>query len=246
MAKKKEDRCTGHCCRSFSISRSPAELRAEFERPATDPTREKDIDQLHGMLIYLGQFHTNPVLETKGETWTRKAMLIACKSEEKYTPPPQTMRAGINSPWAPRNEDPRGQHWYACRNIQLDGNCGIYETRPDMCRRYPNGQVCVFTECTWSKEGQEKHFNKGRSSVHVLDGPVGDLIPASSLTAKQRKKQGERLHAQDQSRTRHPARTAAVDARSGLDPVSKEEAREERDRDLAALSVARTGYVRGQ
>lgn len=189
---KKEDRCTGHCCRSFGLQRSPAQLQAEFDRPKTDPTREKDIDRLFGMLIYLGQFLTNPILETKGETWTRKAMLIACKIEEKLTPPPERMTvAEEGHHLRVRGDDPRGLHWYACRHVQFNGDCGIYEERPDMCRRYPNGQECVFTGCTWSTEGQQK----ARDALYprlTLDPvpsiPMGEVVPAKDLTRKARRK----------------------------------------------------------
>lgn len=33
---------------------------------------------------------------------------------------------------------------YTCRHLQLNGDCGIYEDRPAMCRDYPYGQVCEF------------------------------------------------------------------------------------------------------
>jgi Fe-S-cluster containining protein len=39
--------------------------------------------------------------------------------------------------------------WYAqfttrCRNLQPDGRCGIYETRPQICREYKAGE-CDYT-----------------------------------------------------------------------------------------------------
>lgn len=35
----------------------------------------------------------------------------------------------------------RAQHFFTCRHF--DGkNCGIYENRPDMCKRYPYGDPC--------------------------------------------------------------------------------------------------------
>lgn len=38
---------------------------------------------------------------------------------------------------------------YSCRNLQENGDCGIYDSRPSMCRRYPYCGVCRFAGCTW-------------------------------------------------------------------------------------------------
>ncbi len=41
-------------------------------------------------------------------------------------------------------------HWYTCRNHDADsGNCTIYETRPQMCRDFPNGRECPNAGCTY-------------------------------------------------------------------------------------------------
>jgi Fe-S-cluster containining protein len=37
--------------------------------------------------------------------------------------------------------------WYTCRNLQEDGLCAVYETRPAMCREYPYGDQCMFPGC---------------------------------------------------------------------------------------------------
>lgn len=155
---KAEGRCTGHCCHSFSINMSPAELLAEAAKPDTDEHKEKDANLLATMLIYHGQFATNPLMKVKGESWSRKALAIGLKAEEEVRPRDQLMETNAGS----RSFlDTRGSHWYGCRHIQLDGNCGIYETRPDMCRKYPNhGMECQFEECTMSTEEQKKHQEK--------------------------------------------------------------------------------------
>lgn len=156
---KKQDRCTGHCCRSFSLRMSPAEIEAEFKTPKDNPHRPPDIDRLHEMVIYLGQFQTNPILETKDESWPKKALLIATRGD-KLAPLEQDME-GVSSLRPKRIDyDARGQHWYACRHVQLNGDCGIYEQRPELCRRYPNGHVCQFVDCTWSEESQKRFFKK--------------------------------------------------------------------------------------
>jgi Fe-S-cluster containining protein len=40
-------------------------------------------------------------------------------------------------------------HYYRCKNLQPNGDCGIYDTRPDMCRDYPYGRPCKIEGCTW-------------------------------------------------------------------------------------------------
>ncbi len=40
------------------------------------------------------------------------------------------------------------QHWYRCRHLQENGNCGNYEHRPGLCRGYPYGRFCFETGCT--------------------------------------------------------------------------------------------------
>lgn len=36
------------------------------------------------------------------------------------------------------------KHW-----DEATGNCGIYATRPSMCRDYPYGEPCKYKECAW-------------------------------------------------------------------------------------------------
>lgn len=45
--------------------------------------------------------------------------------------------------------------FYTCKNLLTNGDCGIYETRPKMCREYPHygraGALCRYSTCTWSR-----------------------------------------------------------------------------------------------
>jgi Fe-S-cluster containining protein len=45
-------------------------------------------------------------------------------------------------------------HFYTCRHYK-DGNCTVYEQRPNICRDYPYGSTCKYKECTWSLEDQK-------------------------------------------------------------------------------------------
>ncbi len=41
-------------------------------------------------------------------------------------------------------------HYYTCKHFdEPSGNCGIYETRPKMCRDFPYGKPCPFPDCGW-------------------------------------------------------------------------------------------------
>ena len=46
------------------------------------------------------------------------------------------------------------KHLFTCKNLQSDGDCSIYDSRPRMCSDYPYGRQCGLKECTWSVEGQ--------------------------------------------------------------------------------------------
>jgi Fe-S-cluster containining protein len=192
---KFKSRCSGHCCRSFSIAKSPEQFRRDFEMKPDDPARPRDIDKLHNMLIYLGQFHTNPLLRIKGESWAQKALQIARNDEPNNT----KLQMEIESKYGLLGPH-RGQHWYACRHVQLNGDCGIYEDRPELCRLYPNGQECSFEDCTFEKGDQDKHRlevwdkrDDGLPRLQVLeraDTEERELIPAKALTRRKRLARG--------------------------------------------------------
>ena len=38
---------------------------------------------------------------------------------------------------------------YTCKHHLPNGDCGIYENRPKMCRNYPYGQPCPYIGCTY-------------------------------------------------------------------------------------------------
>jgi Fe-S-cluster containining protein len=54
----------------------------------------------------------------------------------------------------PVSEDDGLGHYYTCRHLTEDGDCGIYETRPGMCRDYPyRNTVCGYLNCTMPNRG---------------------------------------------------------------------------------------------
>jgi Fe-S-cluster containining protein len=41
----------------------------------------------------------------------------------------------------------RKQELFTCKNLGEGGNCGIYETRPQMCRDFPGPKPCPYRNC---------------------------------------------------------------------------------------------------
>jgi len=55
-----------------------------------------------------------------------------------------TERFGISSAEIDSVTEPKER--FTCRHLQENGDCGIYETRPWMCRSYPSLK-CEYNEC---------------------------------------------------------------------------------------------------
>lgn len=126
-------RCTGHCCKAFTLPISAEELQSDFEKyqawvqnpeGETKP-RWRDIGIIADMAIYLGMgWHDSKTGE--------------------YVPDSELNRKRFG------HEPIRV---YTCRHLQSNGDCGIYENRPSMCRDYPYGHPCKFENCTAANGG---------------------------------------------------------------------------------------------
>ena len=44
--------------------------------------------------------------------------------------------------------DGKPAYFYSCTNLEPNGDCGIYESRPRFCRTFPDGAGCTFDGCT--------------------------------------------------------------------------------------------------
>lgn len=94
-------RCTGHCCRGFSLERSWKDVQFELQKTQDDPeyvSSIPDILLIGKMLIPLGTF--------------------------------------------------RKQELFTCRHLSKEGNCGIYLSRPKMCRDFPGPSPCPYRNCS--------------------------------------------------------------------------------------------------
>lgn len=51
-------------------------------------------------------------------------------------------------------------HYYTCKNLLPNGDCGIYQTRPVLCSAYPYGRTCRYSDCTWDAVRQRLDVQK--------------------------------------------------------------------------------------
>ena len=138
----KTDRCTGHCCRCFTIPFAPHELEAAYwrwqkggtpfesrgQQPMPDYT---DIHLIAPMVTYIGAFEKPP------------------KAAKQINPADvQLLNAGkFGAP----------VHFYSCKHFDPQKRiCTIYSMRPMMCSAYPNGKPCNYAGCTWKKVKAKK------------------------------------------------------------------------------------------
>jgi len=125
------DRCRGDCCRCFYIQFTPEQLKEEYAKWEAGEHTYRDIEIIAPMLIYRGEFN--------------EAQLVEYCRSRGITPPPS--HHGLAS-------DVRG-YYYTCRHHQENGDCAIYEERPDMCRGYPYRKRCEYPGCSVDHSSQE-------------------------------------------------------------------------------------------
>lgn len=129
-----EKRCNGDCCKFFTISGKTKveihELRIETEKEILnkkmckeDYEYLKDIIFIDEMLISLGKFKTNPLIDDVNNA----------KFDEKLFPD--------------------GVEYFTCKHFDMDNNlCRAYDKRPNMCKNYPHNLKdgkCEYKNCTY-------------------------------------------------------------------------------------------------
>jgi Fe-S-cluster containining protein len=132
----KMNRCTGHCCKRFYLPFSPTELQRAAEYTKTywigpDKSAVKDGWE-KGWIDDTGKVHQRFFDEI--EQIADMAIFIE--------------KVALNANHEPIDHE---AHWYTCKNFDVEtGNCKVYETRPIMCRSFPNnpGGHCGYKACT--------------------------------------------------------------------------------------------------
>jgi Fe-S-cluster containining protein len=106
---------------------------------------------------------------------------------------PMLIPVGDDFPREPLREDlPRPEpdpwirgHFYRCRYQLPNGDCGIYEIRPRMCREYPSDGLCRLVDCTWNlaREGKAPRtrlrIELTPEQIEQVGGAVGE--PAAAI-----------------------------------------------------------------
>jgi len=52
----------------------------------------------------------------------------------------------------------RGQEIFTCKHLGKNGDCGIYEIRPQMCRDFPGPNSCSYRNC--ASHGKQNIFKR--------------------------------------------------------------------------------------
>lgn len=154
-------RCTGHCCRGFTLPRTPDALR-DFE--GFLGRRGDDVFVVADMAVFLGRIPMRDALVT---AYARHRNLIH------------------------GDADDFGIDLWTCRHFdQSSGNCGIYDRRPRMCRDFPYGDPCPFADCGWDA-GRRGCAPSGRDGCVLRVGEAGAYVCWESVAARERERPHE-------------------------------------------------------
>jgi len=163
-------RCTGHCCEAFDLSaqwqthwdlinaawrwldlrlgKAPAHAEvacsvlAKHLPPGYGNLNQ--LDELAYMVIPLGRLPDDDIAA-------------------RFTPACRTRMS---------KADPLPQHW-TCRYFDREERrCTNYENRPNMCRRFPYGGACPYSDCTMSADDPGYAFEGEKGPIRVEAGEV--------------------------------------------------------------------------
>lgn len=124
------DRCSGDCCRDFVLPFGMDEMRERYDAAVQAVLRleARDLD-LEIIRVY-----------------RRLIPLVG--------PFPEGEASGYTVKVTPYMGTRETYHHYTCRSFDpVAGSCTTYDTRPDMCRDYPEygkGHRCRYATCTWT------------------------------------------------------------------------------------------------
>ena len=143
-------RCSGHCCKAFTLPYSPDEIWATYQRWRNQGTLQPIMKngQLGTSGIPIDIFLIAPMLVYKGLMF----------------PPFKQVRP----------DEPRIKHHiYTCKHFDAKKKCTIYEYRPQMCRDYPYGKSCNYVACTWKERKEKPETAKERKLRLTAIGDMG-------------------------------------------------------------------------
>lgn len=166
MTQKKS--CGGDCCKRFVLPYSPKELE-EYYR---------------AWVIGGGYKGSHPIPQKRGTTPEGDGKFGLSRSyyedhiavdPEIYLLFPMLIYLGYENfePCRPRKRLDIRMHHYTCKHFDKKaGLCTIYEHRPLMCRRFPNGDACPYPNCKLpgnKKKLQEQKREAKKYAVRKLE-----------------------------------------------------------------------------
>lgn len=153
-------RCSGHCCSSFFLPIGPDVLARRAEWHAA---RSMGEELPHDARL----FHEG----------VQVAEMVECLGWFDANPVHRSLRDGAES----------GGFYYRCKNLSPSGDCTIYDSRPDMCRGFPDyhhGGMCEYAGCTRRLDHQLVHVPR------PVDALVVTNIDIVALTARRADRRG--------------------------------------------------------
>jgi len=157
------DRCTGHCCKAFVMSASYEDMRRSYEAKMSGQdsffdTRSDD---------------TAVPIDRYARGHYKDIEIVF----------PMLVQLGIHMrhplPDGPPIDHPMA--FYTCKNLQANGDCGIYASRPDVCSDYPGRTACQFKGCTWDAARRGEHIVPMSELVSKLETVIGDAARKALL-----------------------------------------------------------------
>lgn len=161
-------RCTGHCCKAFTLPFSPNELKRNLEAIDKGKTQfkrdsglmrhtceNKDIRYITDMVIFKGLRQKIP---QSGKLLSKHMDFESFK--KAYGDNPTTFQEKLDEYARVVKGDKVYLHVYTCKHFDKKaGNCTAYESRPAMCSNYPYNRKCEYKQCTSScNEELEKEW----------------------------------------------------------------------------------------
>lgn len=156
--------CGGACCKRFVLPYSPDELK----------------EQYRAWLVGSRDGHASPVLQKRGDLGNQGFGLARhYRDEHLYVDPeiyliyPMLIYLGHENfePCRPGVRTKKRAHHYTCKHFdKKTASCTIYENRPLMCRRFPNGDACPYPGC--KLPGNKKKLAEQKKRAKKLSMPV--------------------------------------------------------------------------
>lgn len=138
------NRCTGHCCKAFVLNISYEDLRRAHEAHLRGEDRYMQVADEET----IAKMDPGSVDDTNRYCWQRPLPQDVAIVYPMIIPLGEHMNHPISG--KPVSMSGKPTHLYTCKNLQSNGDCGIYEARPRLCRDYPYaGDVCGYDGCTW-------------------------------------------------------------------------------------------------